>query len=76
MSNERSNKRIEVELVYLRDGPKSYIVENPNYKQNMRQGPKEEVLFLPFSIVERDGHIFTMPEWLAIEKGIDNLLKD
>jgi len=28
------------------------------------------ILFLPKSLVTRDGSIFTMPEWLAIREGL------
>ena len=27
-------------------------------------------IWLPKSLVEREGSLFTMPEWLAIEKGL------
>lgn len=30
----------------------------------------DAVLFLPKSLVKRDGAIFTMPEWLAIREGL------
>lgn len=65
------NRKVEVELTYVRNTPKDtcYIVRMPG-------GRTKDVIFLPCSIVERDGHIFKMPEWLAIEKGIDNLVKD
>lgn len=29
-----------------------------------------ERIFLPKSLVEKDGDVFTMPEWLAQEKGL------
>ena len=73
----KSNEQlVDVELVYIRDTAKSFMCERPRPKKPLRQGFKEEVIFLPMSLVERDGHIFTMPEWLAIEKGIDNLVKE
>jgi len=78
MAGRGSKRLVEIELVYEKDGPASYIVKNPNYKKGMRQAlvAKEEILFLPMSIVKRDGHIFTMPEWLAVEKGIENLIRE
>lgn len=73
MSSGRSDL-VDVELIYKRDtqSGRAFICENPNAPVKR----EKDVIFLPKSIVERDGHIFTMPRWLAEEKGIDNLVKE
>ena len=48
---------VDLELVFLGETDKAF-----------RVGYGDVTLWLPRSLVERDGNTFTMPEWLAIEK--------
>lgn len=56
---------VDIELTLRINGDAAYAVWN-----GKRDKGREVWVWLPKSLVERDGSIFTMPEWLAIEKGL------
>lgn len=57
---------VDIELSYRHENDRAYGVFNDERKPD----GTEKWIWLPKSLVERDGDTFTMPEWLAIEKGL------
>lgn len=54
---------VDVEAAFRMEGQAAWAVWNGE-----KDGGREVWVWLPKSLVERDGETFTMPEWLAIEK--------
>ena len=57
MGRQREEDVVELELDYVTESHKAYLVSD---------GDKE--VWLPKSYCKRDGKVFTIPEWMAVEK--------
>ena len=58
-------KNVEVEMHLLNETPRAYLASPTG-------DPRDQV-WLPKSQVEFDGNVtFVIPEWLAIEKGLES----
>lgn len=56
---------VDIEVEMRMEGSAAYAVWTGE-----NDGGREVWIWLPKSLVTRDGDTFTMPEWLAIEKGL------
>lgn len=61
---------IEVEVEFRMEKGGGIAVFNGDFKEDEYGNQREDWIWLPKSLVERDGNIFTMPEWLAQDKGL------
>ena len=57
---------IDVECTFVRETEKAFAV----WEGELDEKGQRVLIWLPKSIVERDGDFFTGPEWLFKEKGL------